>query len=197
MNNNDNSNKANYFLNIEEARLQISQQIKPVIETETIPLMASLNRILANDVIADFATPPYNNSAMDGYALHTDSCSNQDSIELVIVGHSLAGHPFDGKVNAGETVRIMTGAKIPDGVNTVIMQELTEKVNDNRIKLTKTPGLNDNIRFMGEDLSIGDSVLTTGKKLSPTDLAYLATQGISDVIVKRKVKVDLRYLPYL
>jgi len=183
------NNSENYFISVEQAREKISQLIEPVSGFERKSLLQALNRVLDEDVLATFATPPYDNSAMDGYALALDSENNaQLQTPLEIIGTSFAGHPFEQTVQAGQAVRIMTGAKVPTGANAVVMQEETDKIDDNKIHILKQPKIAQNIRFTGEDLKSGDTILHKGKKISPTDLAYLATQGIAEVTVKRRLR---------
>ena len=182
------NNSENYFITVEQAREKISQLIEPVSGFERKNLLQALNRVLDEDILATFATPPYDNSAMDGYALAVDENNSSDLNNLQVIGSSFAGHPFEQTVQPGQAVRIMTGAKVPMGANAVVMQENTEKTDDNTIKVLKDVKIAENIRFTGEDLKSGDVILQKGKKLSPTDLAYLATQGIAEVTVKRRLR---------
>jgi len=182
------NNSENYFITVEQAREKISQLIDPISGFERKNLFQALNRVLDEDILATFATPPYDNSAMDGYALALDENNSEEQIVLELIGTSFAGHPFEQIVQPGQTVRIMTGAKVPTGANAVVMQENTEKTDENTIKVLKLPKISENIRFIGEDLKSGDIILPKGKKLSPTDLAYLATQGIAEVTVKRRLR---------
>ncbi|MFK5892082.1 MAG: molybdopterin molybdotransferase MoeA [Pseudomonadota bacterium] len=181
-------NSENYFISVDQARDKISQLIQPVTGFECKSLMQALNCILDEDILATFATPPYDNSAMDGYAIAFDNQDLEELSSLELIGTSSAGHPFDKTVNTGQVVRIMTGAKVPEGANAVIMQEKTAKTDDGNIKILNLPKIGENIRYTGEDLQSGDTILSKGKQLSPTDLAYLATQGISNVTVKRKLR---------
>jgi molybdopterin molybdotransferase len=178
----------NYFISVDQAHEKISQLIIPVSGFERKSLMQALNRVLDEDIIATFATPPYDNSAMDGYALVIDKNNAEDLTKLEVIGTSFAGHPFEQTVQPGQAVRIMTGAKVPAGANAVVIQENTEKLDKNNILIQKLPKMGENIRFIGEDLKSGDVILPKGKKLSPTDLAYLASQGIAEVTVKRKLR---------
>lgn len=178
----------NFFLSIEQAKENMSAAIQPIQGFERLSVRHALNRILAEDVIATFATPPYDNSGMDGYAFRSEDAQGKNSITLKLVGASLAGHPFEGELSTGEAVRITTGAKVPAGADTVVMQEETEKPDDKSISILQIPAVDSHIRHVGEDLNTGDVILTAGKKLSPTDLAYLASQGVAEVTVKRKVR---------
>ena len=186
------SQNENQFLSVSEVQKRIISDIKAIDGTEQVSLRQALNRILAKDVTATFDTPPCDNSGMDGYAFSSNELSNsaeQSSLTLSIAGQSFAGHPYSGKIASGEAIRIMTGAQVPAGVDTVVMQEHTEKPDDNTIKITTIPKPFANVRKAGDDLKTGQKFLARGKKLSPTDLAFLATQGIAEVQVTRKLRV--------
>ncbi len=182
----------NLFLSVSEVQQRIINDIKAVKGTEQVDLRQALGRVLAEDVIATFDTPPCDNSGMDGYAFSSselDDLQDQSTLTLKIAGQSFAGHPYQGSIAAGEAIRIMTGAQVPEGVDTVVMQEHTEKPDDNTVTITTLPAPFANVRKAGDDLTTGQTFLTQGKKLSPTDLAFLATQGIAEVRVSRKLRV--------
>ena len=179
-----NTNPNNYFIRIEQAREKIAQLIKPIQGFEQVDLMQALNRVLDETVQARFATPPFDNSAMDGYALR-----RHDQDRYTLCDTSFAGHPSDYELQPGECVRIMTGAQIPPNCDAVVMQEYTEKVDEQTILVKKAPKAGENIRYTGEDLNPGDTVIACGKRLSPSDLAYLASQGVGEVRVKRRPRV--------
>ena len=187
--NNDNT----LFLSVTEVQQRIINDIKAVEGFEQVALRQALGRILAQDIIATFNTPPCDNSGMDGYAFHSreiDAIKNKEQVlSLTIVGQSFAGHIYTGEVAPGEAIRIMTGAQVPAGVDTVVMQEHTEQPDDDTVLITTIPKSFANVRKAGDDLTTGQTFLAKGKKLSPTDLAFLATQGIAEVIVKRKLRV--------
>jgi len=186
------SQNENQFLSVSEVQKRIISDIKAIDGTEQISLRQALNRILAKDVTATFDTPPCDNSGMDGYAFSSNELSDiagQSSLTLSIAGQSFAGHPYTGKIASGEAIRIMTGAQVPEGVDTVVMQEHTETPDDNTVKITTIPKPFANVRKAGDDLKTGQTFLARGKKLSPTDLAFLATQGIAEVQVTRKLRV--------
>ncbi len=179
----------NLFLSVTEVQQRIINDIKAIEGIEQVDLRHALGRILAKDVIATFDTPPCDNSGMDGYAFHSNEIAGNDSLTLKVVGQSFAGHIYTGDIAAGEVIRIMTGAKVPNGVDTVVMQEHTEKPDENTVLITTIPKPYANVRKAGDDLTTGQTFMATGKKLSPTDLAFLATQGIAEVAVKRKLRV--------
>ena len=179
----------NIFLSVTEVQQRIINDIKSVEGIERVNLRHALGRILAQDVIATFDTPPCDNSGMDGYAFHSREIQNKESIRLKIIGQSFAGHIYSGEIAPGEAIRIMTGAQVPDGVDTVVMQEHTEKPDDTTVLITTIPKAYANVRKAGDDLTTGQTFLHKGKLLSPTDLAFLATQGIAEVSVRRKLRV--------
>lgn len=174
------------LLPIEEALIRICNQLTPVQETETIVLHAALDRVLAAPIAAPINVPAGDNSAMDGYALRV-----QDSSEtLRVIGQSLAGHPFAGEVGSREALRIMTGALIPAGADTVVMQEHVLRTDDH-ITLTQIPETSENIRRAGEDIKLGSQVLAAGQRLSALDIGLLASLGITQVTVVRRLRVAI------
>ncbi len=183
------SHNKNLFLSVSEVQERIISDIKPLEGFERVDLRHALKRILAEDVTASFNTPPCDNSGMDGYAFKSTDIGEQGELTLKVVGQSFAGHPYKGNIRSGEAIRIMTGAQVPDGVDTVVMQEHTEKPDDNNVVITTIPKPYANVRKQGDDLKTGQTFLPRGKKLSPTDLAFLATQGIAEVTVSRKLRV--------
>ena len=174
------------LMSLDEALNKLSAGVAPVKETETLPLGTCDGRVLAANIISPMNVPPHNNSAMDGYALTAADLEASDT--LPVAGQSFAGHPYEGTCPEGQCIRIMTGAAIPDGTDTVIMQEQTETT-ENGIRFLKTPKAGSNVRKAGEDISEGCIVLTAGHKLRPQDLGLLASLGVSEVKVYRRVKV--------
>ncbi|MDZ7802524.1 molybdopterin molybdotransferase MoeA [Thiohalophilus sp.] len=174
-------------LRVEQALEQIQHRITPVQETQTLPLMQAHNHVLAEAIRSPLNVPPYKNSAMDGYALlGTDLGDNEITLDLI--GTAFAGNPFDAEVRAGQCVRIMTGAKLPDGADTVIMQEHAS-VDGNHITFGSghTPG--QNVRHAGEDIAVDDVVLQKGQRLHAAELGLLASLGVPEVSVARKLRV--------
>jgi molybdopterin molybdotransferase len=171
-------------MSVAQARAFIAQFLQPVTETETLPIRKSLGRVLAADIISPSNVPNHNNSAMDGFAF-----KHSDGIKIIkVIGTAFAGKPFEGIVKAGECVKIMTGAVIPPGTDTVIMQEKTATKSD-CITLLDTPVKGANVRLAGEDLSLGQTVLAKGQHLKPADLGLIASLGVSEVQVYRQLKV--------
>ena len=171
-------------MSVEQARKYIQQFLTPVTETETLPIRESLGRILAEDVISPCNVPNHNNSAMDGFAFKYAS-----GIKLIkIIGTAYAGKPFQGTVKASECVKIMTGAVIPDGADTVVMKEKTVNKGE-YISLLDQPERGSNIRLAGEDLQQGQTVLSKGHEIKAADLGLIASLGIAEVNVFRQLKV--------
>lgn len=169
----------------------MQEALSIVCDKITLPLSDALGFTLCENIISQKNVPPFNNSAMDGYALHADDlkdCSADNPVKLTLVGKSFAGVPFNGEVEAGCCIRIMTGALIPDSLNCVVMQEQCLAEGE-LITFSRATEINNNVRFAGEDLSIGQHVLQKGHKLTPRDIPLLASLGIANVEVYRKLKV--------
>lgn len=173
---------------ISEAMEIMRSKISALTEIEMVSLYQSLDRVLAEDVVSPMDIPPHANSAMDGFAFHSQAQFANEPLKLV--GTALAGHPYYGSCSTNECVRIMTGAHLPDGLDTVVMQENTEQQGD-FIHIHKWPKSGENIRLMGEDVSKHQKILNKGKRLGPCDLGLLAALGIAEVKVIRKLKVAL------
>ncbi|MFA0570615.1 molybdopterin molybdotransferase MoeA [Vibrio gallaecicus] len=172
---------------IEEALDKMLSPIKPIQTTLSLPLAEALGYVLAEDVLSPIFVPPFDNSAMDGYALRLTDL--EQTRELPLAGKSFAGQPFSGEWPAQTTIRIMTGAKIPEGCDAVVMQENT-LVTDAGIQITQEHiQQNNNIRPTGDDIKQGDIVLNQGARLTPRDIPMIASLGISHVSVVRKPKV--------
>ena len=171
-------------MSVQQARTFIQQFLSPVTETETLPVMQSLGRVLAADIISPCNVPNHNNSAMDGFAF-----KYSEGIKIIkIIGTAFAGKPFAGMVKAGECVKIMTGAVIPTGADAVVMQEKTVTKSD-CITLLEAPKKGANVRLAGEDLKLGQTVLAKGHIIKPADLGLVASLGIATIDVFRPLKV--------
>jgi molybdopterin molybdotransferase len=172
----------------EEATRRISALLKPITESEHVAVRDALSRVLQSDVCAPFDVPPHRNSARDGFALRATDVIPGATTRLEVVGASFAGHPYIGTLSAGQAVRIMTGAAMPDGADTVAMQEHVQAV-DSQIELPDHAPRAGHIRHPGEDLKAGETVLQAGKMLRPADLGVLASMGVADVSVRRRLRV--------
>lgn len=176
------------LLTVEDAQTRIMDSISAVCDTETVNLRASLQRILAEEINSPIDVPAHTNSAVDGYAVHGSDLETQDPLEFKLVGTSSAGHPYTGQAGLGETVRIMTGAVVPTGMDSVVMQEFTERDGDTiRISSNHRPG--QNVRAAGEDLKQGQRVFKPGRRINAADLGVLGSLGLEKVNVTRRLKV--------
>ena len=169
----------------------LERLVEPVSATEDLPLFSALGRVLAQDVISPISVPPHDNSAMDGYAFAGDQLVAGQPLTLRVVGTALAGKAWVGTVAAGECVKIMTGAIMPTGLDTVVPQEFTTAAAaDGHITIAadvlKT---GDNRRFKGEDLMEGSVALAKGRLLAPAALGLVASLGLSTVTVYRRLRV--------
>ena len=167
----------------------LAQLVQPVREQETVPLIKAHGRILAQDVVSPISVPPHDNSAMDGYAFRGTELQTDRPTALTVVGTALAGAAWQGTVNAGECVRIMTGAIMPAGLDTVAPQELVKTEGDMVQIPTGLLQAGDNRRLLGEDLMAGQAALSAGARLTPAACGLLASLGLPTVTVWRRPKV--------
>ncbi|TWX72587.1 molybdopterin molybdotransferase MoeA [Colwellia sp. C1TZA3] len=172
----------------EQALETMLAAITPITDTENISLAASLGRVISTDITSPINVPPHNNSAMDGYAFAHTSLTKQTS--LVLAGRSMAGQPYQGTCGAGECIRIMTGAKMPVGCDSVEMQENCQLVGES-VKFLGHSKLADNVRYAGEDIKQAQIVFTQGRRLSAIDIGVLASLGINQLTVFRQLNVAL------
>jgi molybdopterin molybdotransferase len=173
----------------------LAQLVQPIQGSERVELFAALGRVLAEDVISPISVPPHDNSAMDGFAFRGADLQAAGASRFRVMGTALAGKAWQGRVGAGECVKIMTGAIMPQGLDTVVPQELCTVLAqpgtaDAAIEIAagvlKT---GDNRRFQGEDLMQGAPALQKGELLAPAALGLIASLNISHVEVARKLKV--------
>ena len=155
---------------------------------EKIAIREALNRILAEDIRSHINVPTGTNSAMDGYAVNSGDIPSSGSAGLSVLGTAWAGKPFGGELSAGSCVRIMTGAIMPDGADTVIIQEDVQ-VTGAGIIIDGATRKGDNVRQAGEDIAAGDLILTRGRRLNPADIGLIASLGIAEVCVVRRLRV--------
>lgn len=177
-------------LSVADAQRIIQDFVTPVQAVEKVALRSALDRVLAQDLISPINVPSHDNSAMDGYALRGADLDAAQPVTLQVAGTAFAGAGFAGTVNAGQCVRIMTGATMPAGCDTVVPQELTENALETSV--TIPPGAvrpGDNRRFKGEDLQAGTPALLKGKILRAADLGLLASLGVAEVPVQRRLRV--------
>ncbi|WP_282176094.1 molybdopterin molybdotransferase MoeA [Vibrio nereis] len=172
---------------LEDAMENMLSRIKPIQTTLQLPLAEAIGYVLAEDILSPIFVPPFDNSAMDGYAIRIADLEKNNT--MPVAGKSFAGQPFEGEWPQGSCVRIMTGAKIPDDCDAVIMQENTE-VSEQGVTFTQTEVKpQNNIRPTGDDIRQGDIVLPKGARLTSRDIPMIATLGVSHVTVVRKPRV--------
>lgn len=176
-------------LPVAQAQEFISRLVPRVQAVESVALRSSLGRVLARNIVSPINVPSNDNSAMDGYALRGADLRADQPTTLLIAGTGLAGLAFTGAVPAGHCVRIMTGAVMPAGLDTVVPQEFTT-VQGNAVTIPAgVLRTGDNRRLMGEDLALGSAALAAGRVLRPADLGLLASLGQAEVPVFRKLRV--------
>ena len=173
---------------VDQARTYIRTILTPVTAVEQLPIRSALGRILATDVTSSLNVPGHDNSAMDGYAVRHADLKAEADVTLTLIGTSFAGKPFAGSVASGEAVRIFTGAVIPVGCDTVVMQERASVV-DGKVKLGAGVKPGQNTRKVGEDIKVGAVVLRQGQPLHPAEIGLLASLNIGEVRVYRRLRV--------
>lgn len=176
-------------LPVRDAQRIIREFVAPVRATEMVALRAALGRVLAADIVSPIDVPAHDNSAMDGFALRGADLPTDAPVRLRVIGTAYAGRPFDGSPQPGECVRIMTGAVMPAGCDSVVPQEFVSVDADT---MTIAPGTirpGDNRRLAGEDLKAGSAALRSGKIVRPADLGLLASLGVAEVPVQRRLRV--------
>jgi molybdopterin molybdotransferase len=172
----------------EAARALVESAAAPVTGREVVALRSALGRVVDRPVMSPADVPPHRNSAMDGYAMAFADVPGEGHRELEVAGTAWAGRPFAGVLAPGQCVRIMTGAKMPDGVDTVVIQEHAQAVGEHRVRIDSRPRAGQNVRHPGEDIARGQVVLASGKRVGPAELGLLASLGIAEVGVHRRVR---------
>ena len=178
-------------LSLDDARAAISAALRPIAGQETAPLLQALGRVLAEDVLSPIDVPAHDNSAMDGYAFDGTALRDAATTTLVVAGTVYAGSPHVGRLGAGECLRIMTGAVMPEGLDSVVPLELCRS-EGSRVHIE--PGVirrGENRRRRGEDLASGKPALRAGRLLRPADLGLLASLGLTSVKAVRRLRVAL------
>jgi len=176
------------LLPFEQALTNMLAQVSPITETLTLPIEQALHYVLAQDIASPLNVPPHDNSAMDGYAFTIESLTANKT--LTLVGRSMAGAPFQGECKAGECIRIMTGAKMPDCCDSVEMQE-NVSVEGEQITFLQEKSFGSHVRKAGEDIQLNQQVLQQGHRITAVDIGVLASLGVAEVKVYRKLKVAL------
>lgn len=175
-------------MSVQKARKYIRDYLSPVQTKECLPLRSALGRVLAEDILSPFNVPNHDNSAMDGYALNADDLQPSGQTTLRITGTAFAGNAYAGKVGRGECVRIMTGAVMPPGCDSVVIQEQVQ-ITGESISFGAGVQRGQNLRYAGEDLKRGQTVFPAGHLVRPADLGLIASLGMGEVKVYRRLRV--------
>jgi molybdopterin molybdotransferase len=174
-------------LSVQQARETLVRTVTPVSGWESVPVRSALDRILARDLIAPFDVPAHDNSAMDGYAVRAADLTGAEN-RLHIVGAAYAGRGFTGAIGRGEAVRIMTGAVMPQGADSVVIQEAVQLEGETVI-LPPCDKAGQNVRRAGEDLAAGQTALSAGRRIGPPELGLAASLGMAELRVRRRPRV--------
>jgi molybdopterin molybdotransferase len=177
------------MISVQEGQAHILSQVTSVTSPELISVAHALGRVLADDLGAPFDVPPADNSAVDGYAGASADLPVSGTAVLDVIADLPAGSLFEGVVKTGQAVRIMTGAPLPAGTDTVVPQEVAERSGD---RITITPlAKGANVRLRGEDIPTGTVVVRAGAVLRPQELGVIASLGLTQVAVRQKVRVAI------
>ena len=173
---------------VDKARAFIHQVLAPIEGVVRVPIRSALGRVLAEDVLSPVDVPSHRNSAMDGWAMRGADLKADGETTLQEIGVSFAGKPFAGKVGPNQCVRIMTGGVVPEGADTVVMQERA-KASGKSIAFAPAQKTGQNVREAGEDLKAGSVALKAGRIVRPAELGLLASLGVGEVSVRRRLRV--------
>ncbi len=177
------------MISVGDAQAHILAQVQRVASPEVVPVVDALGRVLAEDVCASLDVPPTANSAVDGYAVRGADIPPSGTRELTVVAELPAGAVFDGTLGAGRAVRIMTGAPMPAGADTVYPQEVVERAGD-VVRIPAGP-VGVNVRARGEDVRAGSVVLPAGCVLRPQELGVAASLGLPQLLVRQRPRVAI------
>ncbi|KJG00553.1 bifunctional molybdopterin-guanine dinucleotide biosynthesis adaptor protein MobB/molybdopterin molybdotransferase MoeA [Photobacterium angustum] len=178
------------MLSVTQGREKILEQIKPLHNSESVNLHQALGQIVAHDILSPVNVPQHTNSAMDGYAISGDDIERES---YHVVGQVLAGHSYDKPLEHGEAVRIMTGAPVPKGADTVIMREQAAQKGDT-VTFDKTMGnikAGQNVRQAGEDLALGQIAVASGTTITAPELGMVASLGIDKITINKPIRVAI------
>lgn len=176
-------------LKVADAQRIIREFVQPVRAVEKVALRAALGRVLAADLVSPINVPAHDNSAMDGFALRGTDLRSDGPVSLRVIGTALAGNPSGLVPAAGECVRIMTGGVMPEGCDSVVPQEFVTEEGDSIVLPPGVIRAGDNRRLAGEDLKAGSPALKAGRMVRPADLGLMASLGIAEVAVQRRLRV--------
>ncbi len=173
---------------VDKALALLAERVSAVAGIESVGLAEALGRVLAEDVVAPFDVPPHDNSAVDGYAVFFDDLAPDGATVLPVTGRVAAGHALGRDGQRGEAVRIFTGAPMPAGFDTVLMQEDC-KAEGNQVAIPAGIKRGANRRLAGEDMREDTTVLAAGRRLRPEDVGLLASLGRREVAVRQRLRV--------
>ncbi|MDQ2092378.1 molybdopterin-binding protein [Marimonas arenosa] len=173
---------------VDAALALLRDRLEPVTATETVPLGDALGRVLADPVVARRSNPPLPNSAVDGYGFACADLPVGDPVLPLVAGRAAAGLRYEGTVPPGHAIRVLTGAALPDGVDTVVMQEDVE-LGAGEVAFRAGVKAGANVRRAGEDVTAGDEVLAAGRVVTPADLALCAAVGVDRLTVRKPLRV--------
>ena len=178
------------LLSVDQALKHIFSALPSIDDYEIINIEKAKGRTLHKNIIAPFNVPGHDNSAVDGYALNHIDLPTEGIKSLVVIGSAYAGKPNSNRISSGQCIRIMTGATIPANVDTIIMQEHVE-LKENVICIDNRHKAGQNIRSAGEDIKQGEMILQSGKFITPADIGLMASLGIAEIKVKRKLTIAI------
>jgi molybdopterin molybdotransferase len=173
---------------VDKARKFIHTFLTPIAGVARVPVRSALGRVLAADIVSPVNVPSHRNSAMDGWAMRFADLKSDGEVTLTEIGASFAGKPFGKSISAGECVRIFTGGVVPEGADTVVMQERAQK-NGTKVTFAGGQKQGQNVRHAGEDLQQGAIALAKGRVVRPAELGLIASLGIGEVSVVRPLRV--------
>jgi len=176
------------LLGVPQARARILESVGPVTAAETLPVREALGRVLAVEIVSPINVPSHTNSAMDGYAVRAADLPGDGMREFRVPGTSWAGRPWLMPVEPGQAVQIMTGGMMPQGADTVVMQEQVERAGD-VVRIGSGHRCGQNVRAAGEDIATGQQVFKAGRRLTAADIGVLASLGLAEVPVLRRLRV--------
>jgi molybdopterin molybdotransferase len=177
------------MMSVDEAVGIIAARVTAVVDVDTVPLAEADGRILAADLFAPLPLPPFTNSAVDGYAVRSRDLPQRTEAVFPVTGRVQAGASANGAIKPGHAVRIFTGAPMPDGADTVFMQEDVRADGDGRVVFPAGLKPGANVRPAGEDIPVGHCALKAGQRLRPQDVALVAAFGLTQVDVRRRIRV--------
>ena len=178
------------MLDVDVAAARLGEIIAPLRGSERVRVEAALGRVPAEDIVAPVSLPPFDASAMDGYAVVSTGLAASGPKQLQVIDQSLAGHPARAAAGAGKAIRIFTGAPMPAGADSVVLQEDVH-ASEGAIDFDESVSPGQHVRPAGNDIAKGDTICRAGRRLTPYDLAWLAACGIGTVRVRRRVRTVL------